>query len=122
MLKVNCQIMNKNEKNKLIADYMELSVSELHGDLCYADWDGMHSVKYECEWNWIMPVVLKIVAEYQSQAMIAHPGYSSYPMGNKKWLFEMLSDCTVAADGQNEDPLLATYDAVVNFLSKNKDK
>lgn len=49
--------MNKNEKNKLIADYMELSVFELHGELCYADWDGMHSVKHDSEWNWMMPVV-----------------------------------------------------------------
>jgi len=114
--------MNKNEKNKLIADYMELSVSELHGDLCYADWDGMHSVKYDTEWNWIMPVVVKIIAEYKSQAMIEHPGYCNYPSGNKNWGFSMLSDCTVGADGQDEDPLLATYKAVVTFLTENKGK
>jgi len=72
--------------------------------------------------GWCLLFVLKIVAEYQSQAMIAHPDYLSCPMGNKRWFFAMLSDCTVAEEGQNEDPLLATYEAVVNFLSKNKEK
>ena len=114
--------MNKNEKDKLIADYMELFVSELHGELCYADWDGMHSVKYDTEWNWIMPVVLKIISEYKSMAIIEHPGYPTYPDGNKMWGFSMLPDYTISSSGNNEEPLLAAYEAVVEFLYKDKSK
>lgn len=58
-------VNNKSEKeviesNKLIAEFMGRHVSMLHGDLCYADWDGMHSVKYHTSWDWLMPVVKKI--------------------------------------------------------------
>jgi hypothetical protein len=44
--------------DKLFAEFEERSVSELHGDICYADWDGMHSVKYDT-WDWLMNVWYK---------------------------------------------------------------
>ena len=42
--------------DKLFADFEGRSVSELHGDIVYADWDGVHSVKYGESWDWIMSV------------------------------------------------------------------
>ena len=42
--------------DKLFADFEGRSVSKLHGDICYADWDGMHSVKYSESWDWFLPV------------------------------------------------------------------
>lgn len=39
---------------------MGLPFSEKNGDVLYADWDGLHSVKYHTSWDWIMPVVRKI--------------------------------------------------------------
>jgi hypothetical protein len=49
-----------NEGNKLIAEFMGRSIAEQHGEVLYADWDGLHSVKYNESWDWLMPVVEKI--------------------------------------------------------------
>jgi hypothetical protein len=56
--------------DKLFADFEGRSVSELHGEICYADWDGMHSVKYET-WDWIMPIWYKF--REMSKEMNSHP-------------------------------------------------
>lgn len=52
--------MTLEESNKLIADFMGLSTVEKHGELLWADWDGLHSTKYHTSWDWLMPVIEKI--------------------------------------------------------------
>lgn len=59
--------------NKLIADVMERSVSIIHNELCYADWDGMHSVKYHESWDWQIPVWSKIAYLIKEVVLIHKP-------------------------------------------------
>lgn len=56
----------KKEYDLLISEFMGLSVTELHGDICFADGDGMHSVKYSESWDWLLPVFVKAKKEIKS--------------------------------------------------------
>ena len=62
--------MTTVEGNKLIDEFMQLPVSMVHGALCYADWDGMHSVKYHESWDWLMPVVEKVSTVFNQMDFI----------------------------------------------------
>jgi hypothetical protein len=51
------------EGNKLIAEFMNFSVSDhtiLPDRLVWYDWDGPREVLYHSSWDWLMPVVEKI--------------------------------------------------------------
>jgi hypothetical protein len=90
-----------NEWNKLIAEFMGRSITERHGEVLYADWDGLHSVKYNESWGWLMPVVEKI-------ELINPNGF---------WMQSWFEDVPlVDVNGAKTERITVTYRAVVEFI------
>lgn len=136
--------MSTTENNKLIAEFMGHDIShfyvfipsngvykevEMFWDHCcgrqnkYGNYKVMSvgqqipfkSLWYHKSWDWLMPVVIKMVTMYHSQCMFEHPGYTNI---DSKWKFhfEALNDCKCVTNGDGETMLESTYKAIVKFV------
>jgi len=124
--------MNIVENNKLIAEFMSIPVinetsgiiTPMYKAVGLGGWCREDELKYNLRWDWLMPVVEKMITMYDSQCLFEHPRYTNI---DDKWKFhfEALSDCKCRADGKGETMLEATYKAVIEFIkwyNKNKKK
>lgn len=110
------------QNNKMIASFM--GIIERSGHWYYEDAPQFNTsmvykedaLNYHSSWDWLMPVIQKILTDMQSSCILEHPGYCNYPSGNKNWGFSMCDDCTTSQSGHNEVLITAAYDAVVAYI------
>jgi len=97
--------MNTQENNKMIAEFMGLSIKE--GVCYYTDEDDMFPmgieveepyIPYDEDWNWLMPVVHKCLDIYHTEQM------------NDDLNFEFYDGLSHSRE--------ATYNAVVEFINQ----
>ena len=112
--------MNTQENNKMIAEFWGM-VSENNGEMYYDDDENLFpptskdKLKFNKDWNWLMPVVEKIESlgyEFffvEDRVMVSH---------NTDHSIETIIDLTFG--GNKRD---ATYQGVVEFINEyNKNK
>ena len=68
-------------------------------------------------WDWLMPVVIKIVTENNSAGSFTSPTYMS---GNNKYTFEILPDQQNGVYAVGDNMFEAAYTAVVEFIKNNQ--
>ena len=99
--------MNTNENNILIAEFMQKGSK---GFGIY-DFDGcfynLSELKFNCSWDWLMPVVQKIESQ-QSE------GYNILIEGTNCWIETQ----GVSFECMGITKLEATYKAVVQFIKE----
>lgn len=98
--------MNTQEKNKLIAEFMNFPTKELGGRL--TDGALINICKYHTSWDWLMPVVEKIEYDYMYSVS---PTWEHCVIQNAGENSEKLY---IETDGQSK--IEATYYAVVEFI------
>ena len=94
----------------------------------FADYDlgGLHylidgnyveynSLQYDTSWDWLMPVVEKILKDNMSCCNYGAPHYCS---GQEGWYFIILDDQKNCQQAEGESMLEATYKAVVEFIKE----
>lgn len=72
-----------------------------------------HILEYHKNWNWLMPVVEKIISDNLSTCRFSSPESCS---GQKDWFFSMLDDQTNRQESYANSMQKATYKAVVEFI------
>ena len=122
------------EGNKLIAEFLwgkqgnpedrapEWYIGE---DLPYCDEDGYYQnvgamnpisseiIQFHSSWDWLMPVVEKIINSNCSSAELCGEWY----LNSSKYSFSMLNDQTNSCEGNSKNSLIeATWLAVVEFI------
>lgn len=129
---MNTQEGNKSEYekilegNRLIAEYDNFVVigtdplvfSMLNSDGSKNGLFHLGNFKYHCDWQHLMPVVLKILDENSSSCYLA-PSHFFSGTGKGKWDFTMLDDQINSQNCVNDNPITAVWAAVVQYL-KNK--
>jgi hypothetical protein len=71
-------------------------------------------LRYWNEWNWLMPVVEKIIRQHESSCYFCAPGYlSSSP---DMFHFGMLDDTNVTETSEGNSMIEAAWRAVVSFI------
>lgn len=93
--------------NKLIAEFMKLSVSEGHNGLVWYDWDGAKDVLYHESWDWIMPVIKKI-DEIPSE-FITGSKYVAVPKKHDELIDEIRESVSFVM-------IMESWQAVVEFI------
>lgn len=103
--------MNKViENNKLIAEFMTKEPEVLKRDLNKAG--TLESMQYHSSWDWLMPVVDKIEDFLEEHSM------ALFNVQIEQCWCEILDNKTsdTIAQGEGNNKLDATYDAVVQFI------
>lgn len=115
---------NVIENNKLIAkfmgDYFDTGLEPayfIHNNKEYEIKDCL----YHCNWDWLMPVLEKILNDNKSCANMGAKGYLSFVP--EKYIFSMLDDQINGVATDSEISLIeAVYKAVVEFIKKQNEK
>jgi hypothetical protein len=76
---------------------------------------GTEHLQYHTSWDWLMPVIEKILAMYDSQCSFEHPKYLN--IDNKhRFSFNLIDDCRGSQSGEGNTLIEASYNAVVKFI------
>lgn len=97
------------EGNKLIAEFEGYIPCEKQSIFDYVGLEvSIHALRYERDWDWLMPVVFKIMQEDNN--LILH----NYEGG-----YEAVLETENGAGGYDKEPIMAVWIAVTTYL-KNK--
>lgn len=109
------------EGNKLIVEFMGEQIimedSPSHTKVTSTKAYLEHEYSYHMRWDWLMPVVEKILKENMSCCTYGAPQYCS---GQEGWYFTMLDDQKNCQQAEGDTMLKATYEAVVNHLKQKE--
>lgn len=116
--------MNTTENNKLIATFDDRVQDEFCGNKIffikqmpslegrYRHDFNFNEMRYHSSWEWLVPVVEKILLMNGSSGLVMTPDY----LGGEMYEFSMLDDCKVPAQGSGKTMIEAVYNAVVQFV------
>lgn len=94
---------------KLIAEFMQLYTTELHGDVVWFDYDGAKPVLYNSDWNWLMEVVDKIEGMEYWTELIGEENNYHFNIGKTGRFFADF-------DNEGETKIKAVYSGVIQFI------
>ena len=113
------------ENNKLIAEFMDIKVGESYwqmddpipyNEVKLQNFIGLDELGYHSSWDWLMPVIIKIIDENSSDFQLTGkdflPEIKSY----------LLSDHKKSIISSGKSHLEAAYSAVVYYLKKYETK
>ena len=69
---------------------------------------------YHESWDWLMPVIEKIIEKHNSQCYFEHPSF----LNVGQTYFVMLDDTIMKEQGRGDTMIDAAYKAVINYVSK----
>ena len=106
--------MNTLEKNKLIAEFMGVVVSDRDNYTSELHTNVDADLKYHTSWKWLMPVVEELLT-YGCEVVVSSNGVTTIyaPSG------EVLAEESSEEDDHMHD---ATYKAIVKVLKENLHK
>lgn len=107
------------ENNKLIAEYMGAKwwpksnnifvkyseAYEFNNSVAFS----IKGLNYHLSWDWLMPVILKIISEHQTDFFIDRMNYDNFFIG-------LGTNGTYAQNERNESAIEASYKAVIGFI------
>lgn len=106
--------MRNKEYNRLIAEYMGWTKGD--SDDQYVSPDGaawlVEYIPYS-SWDWLMPVVIKLLSEHQTDFILYDPKYLNN-LG--KYEVMIANDCKVGTTSVGDTAIEATYNAVVQMI------
>lgn len=109
------------EDNKTITEYMDYILpngnSQDHNKKIANNINDFLQTDYHSSWNWLMPVVEKIVGEDSSNFHVDAPGYL-YSGG--LWGFNMLDDNVNGQSERSHSLIQAVYVSVVRYIKSIK--
>lgn len=104
--------MNIKESNRLIAEFMNWEARHEAFPFTMSS-EFLDLLKYHSSWDWLMPVVEKIIKEYRTDFCL------EFGMISSRETFEAFigSDGSYRSDGDDiTSPIKATYEAVIAFI------
>ena len=114
-----------NDSNKLIAEFMghtDVVIGTHYNEKRYPSGTAVWSKKdhetyyhdYNISWDWLMPVVEKILNDNTSCCSYGAPHYFSE---QEEWRFTMLDDQLNDQQGEGDTMIDSTYKTVVKFIT-----
>lgn len=106
--------MTNEENNKLIAEYMGWTKGDSDDE--YVSPDGAawlaEYIPYT-SWDWLMPVVIKLLSKHQTDFTMYNPGYLNI---SDDYEVLIATDCKTGSEGRGKTAIEATYKAVVHMI------
>lgn len=102
------------EGNILIAQYMGIPKCQRCDDCgSYQYGPGIiflpKEMEYSQKWDWLMPVILKIISEHKTDFFIDKMSFDNFFIG-------LGTDGTYSQNELHESAIMASYEAVIGFI------